>query len=102
MGECVYRLPAPAGRDDAKMLRALTDPAVVCRHLLPSDWCVPRHVPRLLRAAASLEQALSLLALHRSLPSPIHTLLFSWEPVFFSWSREPEPDSRDALMPMSN
>ena len=59
MGECVYRLPAPAGRDDAKMLRALTDPAVVCRHLLPSDWCVPRHVPRLFRRANELSKVSS-------------------------------------------
>ena len=35
MGDCVY-----AQGDDGKMLRALTDPAVVTKRNLPSDWSV--------------------------------------------------------------
>ena len=35
MGECVYQQG-----DDAKMLRALTEPAVVTISQLPNDWSV--------------------------------------------------------------
>lgn len=35
MGDCVYQMG-----DDAKMLRTVTDPIVVARHLLPADWTV--------------------------------------------------------------
>ena len=37
MGECVYQMG-----DDAKMLRTVTDPAVVSTRTLPSAWTVPR------------------------------------------------------------
>ena len=46
MGECVYQLG-----DDAKMLRTVTDPRVVSRHVLHSEW----NVTRLLQAVAALE-----------------------------------------------
>ena len=45
MGECMYQMG-----DDAKMLRTVTDPFVVSKHLLPSRW----DVRTLLHAVAAL------------------------------------------------
>eukprot|EP00966_Prymnesium_polylepis_P039489 916443-Prymnesium_polylepis.1 len=46
MGECVYQMG-----DDAKMLRVMTDPAVVSQKLLADEWTVDS----LLVAAATME-----------------------------------------------
>ena len=46
MGECVYQMG-----DDAKMLRTVTDPAIVSRRVLPSNW----DTAALLEAVAALE-----------------------------------------------
>ena len=46
MGDCVYQMG-----DDAKMLRTLTDPAIVSSHALPAGW----NVIALLDAVASLQ-----------------------------------------------
>lgn len=35
MGDCIYQMG-----DDGKMLRTVTNPAVVSRHMLPADWTV--------------------------------------------------------------
>lgn len=45
MGECVYQMG-----DDAKMLKVMTDPLVVSKQMLPTEWSVQS----LLQAVASM------------------------------------------------